>query len=57
MTDKLIYISNYDTQLTTPYEDYNQWLKGSETQPYKPTNPSSIKFPKVVKSMNKKTIL
>ena len=40
-----------------PYLDYNQWLKRLETQLNEPTNQNSFKVPKVVKYLNKKTIL
>ena len=50
MTDKLI-------DKITPSVDYNYWLKLQNTQPSKATNQNSLKFPKVVKTANKKTLL
>ena len=37
-----------------PSVDYNQWLIVLDTQLDEPTNPNSIKFPKVVMQINKK---
>ena len=37
--------------------DYNKWLKLLDTQLIEPTNRNSIKVTKVVKQMNKKTLL
>ena len=37
--------------------DYNQCLKRLETDSNEPTNQNSIKVPKVVKPMNKTTLL
>ena len=42
---------------TTPSVDYNQWLKRLDNKLNEPTKQKSIKVPKVVKSMNKKTFL
>ena len=53
MANKLMYIPNVHTQIT-PSVDYNQWLKGLDTQLNKPTNQNPLKVPKVVKSTNKK---
>ena len=50
MADKLMYIPNYDTQIT-PSVDYNLKTKLNE-----PTNHNSIKVPKVNKPTNKKTL-
>ena len=41
----------------TPSVDYNWWLKRLDTQINEPTNQYSIKVPKIVKPMNKKTLL
>ena len=41
----------------TPSVDYNEWLNRLNTLPNKLTNPNSVKVPKVVKLMNKKTLL
>ena len=41
----------------TPSVDYNQWLKRFDTQLYELKNQNAIKVPKVVKPMNKKTLL
>ena len=56
MTDKLIYISNNDTQNSTSVH-YNYWLKCLDTQLSESTNQNTLKVPKVVKSTNKKTLL
>ena len=37
--------------------DYNYWLKRLDTQLNETTNQNSLKVPKVVNPMNKKTIL
>ena len=41
----------------TPSEDCNQWLKKLDTQLNEQTNRISTKISKVVKPMNKKTLL
>ena len=41
----------------TPSVDYNIWLKRLDTQLNKPSNQNSVKFPKVIKPTNKKTLL
>ena len=41
----------------TPSVDYYKWLKSLDTQLNGPTNQNSLKFPKVVKPRNKKTLL
>ena len=51
MTDKLVYIPNDDTQTC------NYWLKRLDTQLYETSNQNSVKVPRVVKPMNKKTVL
>ena len=51
--DKLMYIPNPDTQITMSV-DCNWRLKRLDTQLYEPTNQNSLKFPKVIKPMNKK---
>ena len=51
MAGKLMYISNDDSQ------NYNWWLKRLDTQLNEPINQNSIKVPKVVKPINKKTLL
>ena len=56
MVNKLMYIPNGDTQIT-PSVDYNLWLKRLDTQLDETTKQNSIKVPKVVKPMNKKTLL
>ena len=52
MADKLMYISNDDTQI---YPFYG--LKLVTTQPNEPTINNSLEVPKVVKQTNKKTLL
>ena len=39
----------------TPSVDYNKWLKRLNTELNEPTNQTSIKVPKVAKSMMKKS--
>ena len=41
----------------TPFVDYNYWLKHFNTQLNESTNQYSLKVPKVVKPINKKTLL
>ena len=53
MADKLMYIPNVKTQISI---DYNQWLKGLETQLNKPINQNSLRVPKVIKATNRKTL-
>ena len=55
MVDKFMYIHNDDTQ-DYPVFKLNQ-LKRLNTQPNKPTNQNLIKFPKVIKQTNEKTLL
>ncbi len=57
MADKLIYIPKIMIHKIIPSVDYNKWLKPLNTQLNKPTNQKSIKVPKVVQAMNKKTLL
>ena len=45
-----------DKMMITPYVDYNKWQKRLDTQLNEPSNQNLIKVPKVVKSMNKKTL-
>ena len=45
MDDNLMYIANYDTQIT-PSVYYNQWLKRLDTQLNEPANQNLIKVPK-----------
>ncbi len=54
MTDELMYIPNDDTKIT-PFVHY--LLKRLETQHNEPTNQNLIKVHKIVKPMNKKTLL
>ena len=48
-----MYIPNNDTSSV----DYNWWLKRLNNQLNEPTNQNSIKVSKIVKPMNKKTLL
>ena len=41
----------------TPSEDYNQWLKRSDTELNKQTNQNSLEVPKIVKATNTNTLL
>ena len=45
-----MYDPNNDTQ------NYNSWLKRLDTQLNEPINQNDVKFPKVVKPTNKKTL-
>ena len=56
MGKKMIYIPIDNTQINS-FVDYNKWLKCFDTQFNEPTNQISIKVPKVVKPLNKKTLL
>ena len=51
-----MYFYNDDAQIT-PSIDYNFWLIRLDTQLNETTNQNSIKVPKVVKPLNKKTLL
>ena len=42
---------------STPFVDYNWWLKCLDTQLNEPTNQNAIKAPKVVKPTNENTFL
>ena len=53
MGDKFIYIPNVKTQ-NSPF---CEWLKRLDTQLNKTTDQSLIKFPKVEKPTNEKTLL
>ena len=55
MANKLMYIPN-DYEITT-FVDNRQFFKRLDTQPNKPTNQNSFKVLKVIKPMNKKTLL
>ena len=55
MADKLMYILNYDTQITSSV-DYSKGLKRFNTQLIGPNNKNSIKVPKAVGPTNKKTL-
>ena len=54
MTDKLMYISNDDTQ-NYPSVEYNQWLKRLYTKLNEPTNQNIMKVPKVIETTNGKS--
>ena len=50
-----MYIPN-DYEITT-FVDNRQFFKRLDTQPNEPTNPNSLKVPKIVKPTNKKKLL
>ena len=56
MANKLMYIHNYDTQNYT-FIRLQLVAKHLDTRLIALTNQNSIKFPKVVKPTNKKTLL
>ena len=56
MVDKLMYIPNDDTEITTSVE-YSYWLKRLDTQHNEWTNQNSLKVLKVVEPSNKTTLL
>ena len=55
--DKLMHISNDNTEDFTPSVDYNLWHKRLDTQLKDATSQNSIKVPKVGRSTNKKPLL
>ena len=55
MANKLMYIPN-DYEITT-FVDNRQFFKRLDTQLNEPTNPNSLKVPKIVRPTNKKTLL
>ena len=57
MSDKLMYKIDKIMHKIIFSLDYKQWLKCLDTQLNKPTNQNSIKVPRVVKSIDKKTLL
>ena len=45
------------TNKTTPYADYNKWMKRLDTQLHILNNQKSVKVPKVIKPTSKKMLL
>ena len=56
MADKYMYILNIHTQYY-PFCRLQLWLKRLDTQLNEPTNKNSLKVPKLVDSMSKKTLI